>query len=214
MIDIARARLREVSFVAAHMREADRREIWCQWPDRDAATLAWAMTRSSPAHCWAAFERGSPVAAFGLAEQHPGLWQAWAFGTDRLRRAVPAITRHGFEVIRPDLIARSANRVEARSIVGHDIAHRWLESLGARRQCLLQRWGRNGEDFVLYAWVPACAGATGREGVAPPGCRPVERRDPGRRGTASTAALRAPACAGATTAGDPRQDSQEACSTH
>jgi hypothetical protein len=40
MIAIAPARLREVSFVAAHMREADRREIWCQWPDRDAAALA------------------------------------------------------------------------------------------------------------------------------------------------------------------------------
>lgn len=153
MIAIARARLREVSFVAAHMREADRREIWCQWPDRDAAALAWAMTRSSPDHCWAAFEAGSPVAAFGLTEQHPGLWQAWAFGTKRLRRAVPAISRHALGVIRPDLIARGANRVEARSIAGHDLAHRWLESLGARRQCLLEAYGRNGEDFVLYAWV-------------------------------------------------------------
>lgn len=152
MIVIEQAGAREVSFVAAHMRAADRREIYCQRVDDCARTMALTMAYASPVHCYAAFDAGSPVAAFGASEQHPNMWTGWAFGTKQMRRAVPAISRHIRRHMIPDLLKAGAHRVEVRSIVGHDIAHRWLASLGAEREASLRGFGKNGEDFILFAW--------------------------------------------------------------
>lgn len=152
MVVIERAGVREISFVAAHMRDADRREIYCQRANDNARELATTSAYVSPLHCYAAFEGGSPIAVYGASEQHPRMWTAWAFGTPRIRRAIPAISRHIREHVIDALLASGANRVEVRSIADHDIAHRWLESLGAEREGLLKGFGRNAEDFVLYAW--------------------------------------------------------------
>lgn len=52
----------------------------------------------------------------------------------------------------PDHLTR-ANRVEARSISTHTKAHQWLTSLGARCECELDCYGKNGESFRLFAWT-------------------------------------------------------------
>lgn len=152
MISIERACARDVSFVAAHMRDADRREIYCQRADDNARAMAVTMTYTSPVHCYAAFEEGSPVAVFGAGELHPNMWTAWAFGTPRMRRAIPAVSRHIRNEMIPAILEAGAYRCEVRSIIDHDIAHRWLEGLGAVRESKLPGYGKNGEDFVLFAW--------------------------------------------------------------
>lgn len=152
MILVRPGSVRDVTFVAANMRDADKREIFCQRKDQDVQALAMTMVYVSPIHCYAAFEGCSPVAAFGASEQHPNMWTAWAFGTRKLRRAIPAITRHIRRHIVQALLYCGANRVEVRSIADHDVAHRWLENLGAEREALLRGFGKGGEDFVLYAW--------------------------------------------------------------
>ena len=152
MITVRPGSVRDITYVAANMRDADRREIFCQRADEDVRALAMTMSYVSPVHCYAAFEDCSPIAVFGASEQHPNMWTAWAFGTRRLRRAVPAITRFVRSRIAGALLDCGANRVEVRSIAGHDIAHRWLETLGAEREALLRGFGKGGEDFVLYAW--------------------------------------------------------------
>ena len=35
---------------------------------------------------------------------------------------------------------------------GHTQAQDWLEVIGARRECTLSRFGREGEDFHVYVW--------------------------------------------------------------
>lgn len=152
MISIERACSRDVTYVAAHMRDADRREIYCQRADENAHAMAVTMVYTSPVHCYVAFEDGSPVAAFGAGELHPNMWTAWAFGTRRIRRAIPAVSRHIRDHMIPAILKAGAHRCEVRSIVDHDIAHRWLEGLGAVREAGLPGYGRNGEDFILFAW--------------------------------------------------------------
>ncbi len=152
MIVIAPAHLRDVSFVTANMREQDRRELFCQWSDKNTETFARTVVDCTPHHRYAAFENGNPVAVFGVTYQHPGLWGGWAYGTRHMRRAVPTVTRYVCNVLGPKLFASGANRVEVRTLVDHDIAHRWLECLGAVRECVMPEYGKNGETFVLYAW--------------------------------------------------------------
>ena len=83
--------------------------------------------------CWIACEKGKPVCALGVAPQSPltpWLWSAWAFGTQRMTRAIPAVSRHIRQTVIPNAIKADATRVEVRSLIDHDVAHRWLGGSG------------------------------------------------------------------------------------
>ena len=62
------------------------------------------------------------------------------------------MTRHIIRVMMPSLAIAKAHRAEARSAASHIEAHNWLERLGATREAPLRGYGRNGEDFILFAW--------------------------------------------------------------
>lgn len=110
-----------------------------------AAAICFAAGRS-----WVAQWKGQPVAAFGVAPLATSVLSIWAWGTPAMWRAVPAITRYVDQVLAPEWDALGVTRVEARSIVGHHAAHRWLRSLGwSEVPC--PEFGRDGEDFILFA---------------------------------------------------------------
>lgn len=114
---------------------------------------AIGMLHSSGDNAFVARIDGDPVAAVGVSRLAPWLGSAWAFGTDRTRRIIPALTRWGVAEWKHRLIADGFRRVEVRTIVDHDLSHRWLESLGFVREGLCRGYGRNGEDFAQYAYV-------------------------------------------------------------
>lgn len=156
-VSIAPGTIRDVTYVAANLRDEDRREILAT-VDLDCASragwLSWAV--SGPDWCWTAQIDGQPVVAFGIGEGspfQPQIRTAWAFGTERLRRVVPAITRFAKEEWPKRLIPIGVRRVEIRSIADHDVAHRWLEAIGARRECVMRSYGVHGEDFALWAFL-------------------------------------------------------------
>lgn len=103
---------------------------------------------------WVARLDGQPVAAFGAAPMSlPGnVLSLWAWGTKRLVRAAPAITRFVRDECAPRWVAAGVTRVEARSIRGHVSAHRWLRGAGAKAQPC-PNWGKGGEGFVLFYWT-------------------------------------------------------------
>lgn len=154
-IEIRPATLRDLSYVTAHLRAADAREIYCQLPEGAASLDVAALSLAGTEHAWCVWWRGTPIAGFGATPSSlcGTVWSAWAFGTRRFTRAAPAIGRFVGASLAPVLIAKGARRVEARSIADHDAAHRWLERLGARRETELREWGRGGETFVLWAWT-------------------------------------------------------------
>jgi RimJ/RimL family protein N-acetyltransferase len=147
--------VRDASFVAANMRRQDFREISCLWEAWDTRALGiCAVETAVPGMVWSAWYEGQPAAAFGFSRASafdPAHWQAWAFGTDRFTRCVPAITRHILDLTAS--IARDCRRLQAITHEGHASAHRWIEALGAGREGRLRSYGRGGEDFYVYAWV-------------------------------------------------------------
>lgn len=114
---------------------------------------AAGMLHASGDHAFVARIGDDPVAAIGVSRLAPWLGSAWAFGTDRTRRVIPALTRWGVAEWKNRLIADGFRRVEVRTIIDHDISHRWLESIGFEREGLCRGYGSNGEDFAQYAYV-------------------------------------------------------------
>ena len=53
----------------------------------------------------------------------------------------------------PKIAGAGAHRAECMSLASLADNHRWLEMLGARREATLRGFGKNGEDFHLYAWL-------------------------------------------------------------
>jgi hypothetical protein len=142
--------LRDLSYIAANLRPEDHAEVDCQLDEWTPASLALTAMQG---FAYVAELDGNPEAAFGAGELRSGLWIAWSWGTKRMRRCVPRITEFFYSVLGPDVASRGAWRVEARALAGNDLAIRWLNRLGATERCLLNGYGRNGEDFILFDWT-------------------------------------------------------------
>lgn len=147
----------------ANLRPRDTAEIFCQIPG-EPKTHELAHTLVNYAlHAFAVRIDGQPVAAFGVSYLSAAAVSVWAFGTKRMRRAVPSITRHVRGVIVPDLIADGYRTMEARSMVGYVEAHRWMLSTGAVQADLPYVFGKNGEEFVTFRWTAESYAGTNRE---------------------------------------------------
>ncbi|RVD55700.1 hypothetical protein EN828_27050 [Mesorhizobium sp. M2D.F.Ca.ET.185.01.1.1] len=187
-IRIVPATLRDLSYIAANLRAEDRAEIDCQLDHWTPALLALTALQG---FAYVAELDGNPEAGFGAAEQRSGLWIAWSWGTRRMKRCVPEITRFFHAVLGPQVAARGAWRVEARALADNDLALRWLDRLGATRRCRLPGYGRTGEDFFLHDWtreswnhVSLSTETTGTEAAA----AGADRAGQGRAGARSSIA--------------------------
>lgn len=137
--------------VAEKMREADKREIYAMRWNESPAEVARDCALAGSFAWIAGLER--PIAAIGATPLHPGVWSAWCFGTDEFPQIGYRLTRFVQRVMMPALVECGAHRAEAWSIEGHTEAQRWLELLGARRECTRQGFGKHGQDFHCYAWT-------------------------------------------------------------
>ena len=151
-VTIAPATLRDMTYIAANMRDADRREIRAVFPAGDTE-IGMALFQSSPDFAWTGHLDGAPVCAFGISPLFPGLGAGWAYGTPRMPRAMAAITRFCLRTVAPKLLQACFRRIEVRSAADHDLSHRWLECLGFVREGVAVAYGSDGLDFVTYAAV-------------------------------------------------------------
>jgi hypothetical protein len=156
MIEIKAAVLRDASFVIAHMREIDRRECYAQLPD-DAPTAsiaAWCLQNSS-GHAYVAYRDGQPRLVFGTAPMTVNCFSVWALGMVGARATIPAVSHFFVDYEIPRRIDEGFNCAEARSIVEHAEAHRWMRGLGAEQLGASFQYGKHGEEFVLFRWTVA-----------------------------------------------------------
>lgn len=132
------------------MRPSDYEEVEAQVDDFDPALIAaWALR--DQAYCVEI--DGNPEAGFGAGLMRSGYFVAWSWGSRRMWRCVPHITRFVRDVMVPTIYEAGGWRVEARALASNEQACRWLERMGAERQGLLENFGKNGEDFILYQWT-------------------------------------------------------------
>jgi hypothetical protein len=140
-----------VRHIVRNMRRADREEVYAtRWTEKEDDLVSGAEWAQRLGHAWIAHD-GEPVAVVGMTEIHPRVWTVWMFATDRFDKVARMLTRHAVRVMIPMLRGAGAHRAECRTIVSHTTAHRWLEFLGGRKEALLKKYGKSGQDFYLYA---------------------------------------------------------------
>lgn len=98
------------------------------------------------------FGDGKPVVCLGGCEVHPGVWQAWSFATDDFGKLALSVTRFARDVMLPAFVKMGMHRGQAIAAANNAGARRWLKLLGAEEEATLKRYGREGQDFVMFRW--------------------------------------------------------------
>jgi hypothetical protein len=139
-------------YVTENLREWDRREVFAMsWTDDPAELTDVTMANNSFAFSIHA-DDNEPVAAIGALEVWPGLWQPWAYGTDRFNLIARSLTKFVRKRFIPTLAELGWRTAECFSMVGHHESHAWLKMTGAERAGFCPAFGKNGEDFVRFVW--------------------------------------------------------------
>jgi len=143
-----------VEYVCLNMREDDAREVYGLRGHTNPfllareAIAAASLGKASVA-CW----RGIPAAVIGVSPNWPGVWEAWAWGTDDFQRVALSLTRYALTVLKPYVLDHGAHRLQCASRIDHRPAHSWLRAMGARDEGVLRGYGRDGASYVQFSWV-------------------------------------------------------------
>lgn len=138
-------------YIAKRMRALDREEIFAtRWDESEESLCADAV--AVPGMSFIVSKNGEPVCALGGVPEHPGCWSVWMFATDKWNSVALTATKFVKRWLIPAIENTGANRAECKSISTHSVAHKWLDSLGATRESVLERYGKNGEDFYIFRW--------------------------------------------------------------
>lgn len=131
------------------MREQDRKEIFaCFWHD-DPELVAYHAFKNS-FYRWTA----NGEAAFGAMPLWMGCWSIWMFATDDFTAATgKEMVRFIRRILRTEMPARGAHRVECKSLSTHAAAHRFIEALGLTREATQRAYGKGREDFIVFSRV-------------------------------------------------------------
>ena len=143
-----------LEYLAFNMRDIDREEVFDNMPSDNplafAALLHGAIATNGCG--WIAYFDGRPAACMGVAENFPGNWQIYSFGTERYMRVLVHF--------KPKLDAmwafgqsRGMHRVECRSLANHHQAHRCIAMAGLTKEGVLRQFGRHRQDYVLFSRV-------------------------------------------------------------
>lgn len=151
MID--HATWQDILSVAMNMREDDRAEVMAtSWTD-DLFDFAIECVRSPGVKLVVRNDAGVPVCVGGVANHQPGVGQAWLVGT-------PDIGKMGLQVVTAakGLFAAvmdngGVHRLQAFSAATHTRAHRWLELMGFNEESRMPKFGKAGEEFIVFSMV-------------------------------------------------------------
>lgn len=148
---IRKLTLDDALFVSRHMREVDRLEVMAtRWNDAAEQFAMDVYTCGGPAYT--VTRLGRPVVVLGCTFTQPGVGTAWMVGTEDMPRVAIEATRFARKAL-ASLLANNVHRIHAFSAGFHVEAHAWLRVLGFEIESRLERWGRNGEDFFMFAMV-------------------------------------------------------------
>ena len=128
-----------------------RAEVLAYMPAIDPWPLFWAMRQ--PAELGWVFERDGAGAILTGTCRREGCWSISMVTTDNFQRLARPLTKRITGHIIPLFRDLGATRLECCSLAEPSPMQKWMRrSLGARQDKVLRQHGRNGEDFILFAW--------------------------------------------------------------
>ena len=142
--------------IALNMRERDYEECsalsFAESRHELAEEIARAWSKSETTIICGTKELGG-IAAFTYMPLRHGVWNMGLIATDQFNKIHLSLTRLIIKSIIPILDNAGAHRVEAQSIAGYSSVHNWLKFLGLEEESVIKGYGKNGEDFVNFAYV-------------------------------------------------------------
>lgn len=149
--------------VAEQMRDSDVRELLAlSWLDGPESLTAALVERYGPVGL-AVGNGAGPIAVGAVIEHRPHVLTLGLFATSAFVTIARPLARFVKRGLLAPAITGGAHRIEAVSWAEHRAAHRWIEALGLRQEAVYRKFGKNGEDFIQFAWVKkdVCASCFG-----------------------------------------------------
>ena len=150
-----------VRYVAERMRDRDLAEFSAlsYYSDRERAAehLVNAYADYPGLEC-VTLDDGTPVGIGGCIWSSPGVASMLFFATNDFDKIVVSLTRYSHKNIFAPAKAM-AHRIECFSLATYTQMQQWVELFGLRQEAVLREYGRNGEDFIVYAWLASQDGA-------------------------------------------------------
>ena len=97
-------------------------------------------------------EDDGPIAILTYVPLRPNVWSFGMFATDKFQKIGTQLTRLIIKRIIKAIEGTGAHRVECQSIEGYEEVHQWLEFLGLKKESRIAGFGRNGENFITFAY--------------------------------------------------------------
>ena len=147
---IKMATLEDVRYVAERMRPHDRAErvALSHGDDAVSAAVRFLDMPRLAVTVW----KGTPISVIGVVFPHPGVASTIFFATEEFRHVALATTRFIRRTLFPILLSTGIHRLQVCSLgsVGSP-AHRWILGFDATPEAELVGYGKNGENYTLYA---------------------------------------------------------------
>ncbi len=151
MID--HATWQDILHVSMNMREDDRAEVMAtSWTD-DIFDFAVECVRSPGVKLVVKDHSGVPVCVGGVANHQPGVGQAWLVGTPDIGKMGLQVMTAAKGIFDAAMNAGGVHRIQAFSVATHTRAHRWLELMGFQEESRMQKFGKAGEEFIVFSIV-------------------------------------------------------------
>lgn len=145
----------DVEAVAQNMRHRDFVEFSALSPADGRTDLANILVEryGRGAEVMVARWDGRPIAIGGLFCYRPNVASILFLATDNFPRVALSVTRFISKELFPRYEEIGVHRFEAISMLEHDEAHRWLATLGLKKEAVFFDYGKNRETFVQFAKV-------------------------------------------------------------
>jgi hypothetical protein len=102
---------------------------------------------------YAAFDGDRAVAFGAMVEARPNVITCGFFATDHFQPVAGRVARFIRKSLFPAYWDAGVHRIECTALARHGEARRFIELLGMHQEAVLQRYGKDGEDFHQFAWV-------------------------------------------------------------
>ena len=146
----------DVRYVAENMRQKDivefRAVSRAESTDELIETLIERYGDRGDTIC-ARLDDGTPVAIGAMIESRFNVATLLFFATDDFPQIAMALTRFIVQRLFPRYRNAGVHRIECVSHIDYAEAHRWIETLGLKKEAEMPGYGRNGETYLQFAWV-------------------------------------------------------------
>lgn len=143
--------LGEFTFVCQNMRRKSAEELSGLYDWTPEQFARFLHTRAG--FHWVGYCQGFPAALIGAYPQRHGVWALYGFGTNAWQDIWRTVTVTAKRDMMKAVSETECWRAECMSLATHEETHKWLDYLGASHRAEMPRYGREGQDYILFSWL-------------------------------------------------------------